>query len=114
MLIAGRGEREAVTRPASCFAVILAAPDSSSPSSVTITESLVILEFLADLFPAAGIFPALADVAGRARVRGLVAPSEAHFADAPPTPRAAKNTPAAPRPDTAYTVYDDEDAYGGI
>ena len=43
-----------------------------------------------------------------------VTPSEAHFADAPPTPRAAKNTPAAPRPDTAYTVYDDEDAYGGI
>lgn len=37
-------------------------------------------------------------------------PSEAHFS-APPTPRPTKDAPAPVRPDT---VYDDEDAYGGI
>ncbi|KIP04910.1 hypothetical protein PHLGIDRAFT_120269 [Phlebiopsis gigantea 11061_1 CR5-6] len=42
-----------------------------------------------------------------------VTPSEAHFADVPPTPR-VRDTPSVPRPDTTYTVYDDDDAYGGI
>lgn len=40
-------------------------------------------------------------------------PSEIIF-DAPLTPRPAKDTPSTPRPDTTYTVYDEEDAYGGF
>ena len=40
-------------------------------------------------------------------------PSEVLF-DAPLTPRPGKDTPSTPRPETTYTVYDDEDAYSGI
>lgn len=44
-------------------------------------------------------------------------PPEAHFMGASPdtpTTTRAKDTPAAKRPDTVYTLYDDEDAYAGI
>ena len=49
---------------------------------MVVTESLVILEFLADAFPAAGILPPPSDAAARARVRGFVAFFEARFVPA--------------------------------
>ena len=59
-----------------------------------------------------------------ASVQMPVSPAEAHLNDAamnathhdsaPPTPRPQKDAMPAARPDTVYTMYDDDDAYGGI
>ena len=46
------------------------APDEPSPESTKVSESLVILEFIADLFPSAGIFPA--DPVKRAQARFFI------------------------------------------
>ncbi|KAH9910464.1 uncharacterized protein BXZ73DRAFT_18003, partial [Epithele typhae] len=54
------------------------APDDPSPEAAAIPESLVILEFLADLFPNGGILPPNDPVA-RARARLLVAHFESVF-----------------------------------
>ena len=45
-------------------------PDQPSPESIKITESLVLLEFVADLYPNAHLLPA--DPVQRARVRFFV------------------------------------------
>jgi len=44
-------------------------PDEPSPLSFKLTESLVILEFLADLFPESKLLPPATDPVARARVR---------------------------------------------
>ncbi|KAH0834660.1 hypothetical protein J3R83DRAFT_10170 [Lanmaoa asiatica] len=44
-------------------------PEEPSPLSFKLTESYVILEFLADLFPNSGLLPPASNPTGRARVR---------------------------------------------
>ncbi|KAI0714528.1 thioredoxin-like protein [Earliella scabrosa] len=53
------------------------APGEPSPESAKVAESLVILEFIADLFPERGLMPA--DPVGRARVRSFIAFFETTF-----------------------------------
>ena len=52
-------------------------PENPSPESTVVTESLVILEFLADVYPDARILPM--DPSGRAAVRGFIAHFEEKF-----------------------------------
>jgi len=47
-------------------------PEEPSPLSFTLTESRVILEFLADLFPNSGLLPPASDPTARARVRFFI------------------------------------------
>ena len=54
-------------------------PEDPSPECATVTESLVILEFLADIFPNGGILPT--DPVERARVRRFVAYFGSAFED---------------------------------
>ena len=53
------------------------APDEPSTESAKVSESLVILEFIADLFPERGLMPA--DAVGRARVRSFITFFETTF-----------------------------------
>ncbi|KAH0834663.1 hypothetical protein J3R83DRAFT_10178 [Lanmaoa asiatica] len=52
-------------------------PEEPSPLSFKLTESYVILEFLADLFPNSGLLPPASNPTGRARVRFLWTSSRA-------------------------------------
>ncbi|KAG6370881.1 glutathione S-transferase [Boletus reticuloceps] len=47
-------------------------PEEPSPLSFKLTESFVILEFLADLFPNASLLPPVSDPTARARVRFFI------------------------------------------
>jgi len=47
-------------------------PEEPSPLSFKLTESLVILEFLADLFPDSGLLPPASNPTARARVRFFI------------------------------------------
>ncbi|KAL7283936.1 hypothetical protein ACG7TL_001208 [Trametes sanguinea] len=55
-------------------------PEDPSPESVKMNESLVILQFIADLFPEAGILPA--DPVERAKARLFIAATDAPLFDA--------------------------------